>query len=209
MFSFILSFVIPLLGVKVDAQKPVKVLATHEFSMEKRYDNTYVNDVFKDNILLAIDYLKNDKIDPSKIDWNKVEQPFSYNLTLKPGEVFAFHDDVLSQFKNKVKKTTNAHFMWSEGFKSDGWLVGDGVCHLASLMYWTAKDAGLEALAPTRHDFAKINEVPREYGVAIFSLPGSGGNAQQNLYITNNKDKEIVFNFDYNGKELKITAQEN
>jgi hypothetical protein len=48
-------------GINADA----KQLAYHEFSLNDRYANTYVNDVFKDNILLTLDYATGGKIDPS------------------------------------------------------------------------------------------------------------------------------------------------
>ncbi len=210
MFTILMPFIMHIFCTHTAvAAATTRVLSSHEFSLEKRYSNEYVNNVFKDNILLTIDYLKGDKIDPANVDWKQVEKPFTYSLTLKPGETFAFHDDVLEQFRNKVTKTTNAHFTSYEGFKSDGWLVGDGVCHLASLMYWTAKDAGLDALAPTRHDFAPVPEVPQSFGTAIYEVPGGGSSNQlQNLYITNNKGKDIAFVFDYSGEELKITAEE-
>lgn len=191
------------------AVKTPEPLAQREFSLDNRYGNSFVNNVFKDNILLVLKYASGEKIEPKKINWETVEKPFTYNLALKPGETFAFHDDVLPEFTGKLSKTTNAHFNLSEGFKSDGYLVGDGVCHLASLLYWAAKDAGLNTLAPTSHDFANIPEVPREYGVSIYNYPGkSVSDQKQNLYITNNKDKEIAFVFDYDGKNLKIKVQE-
>jgi len=83
------------------------------------------------------------------VNWNEVEAFTSYEVVLKPGEVFAFHEDVLPQFNHKVIKTTHTHFNSQEGFKSDGYLIGDGVCHLASLINWAAKDAGLKVTAPT------------------------------------------------------------
>lgn len=184
-----------------------KPLSQHEFSLNNRYKNPYVNDVFKDNVLLTIKYATGSKINPKSIDWNALEEPFVFKMSLKPGEVFAFHDDVLPQYKGKVIKTTNAHFNFQEGFKSDGYLAGDGVCHLASLLYWVAKDAGLSAYAPTNHNFAPVPEVPKEYGVSIYSYPGkSYSNRLQNLYITNNLDKEIVFEFVFSGEYLKISA---
>lgn len=160
-------------------------LASRSFSLETRYDNKFVNDVFKENILLTVKYMGSD-------------------FTLEPGETFAFDDKILPEYKGRVVKTTGAHFIASEGFKSDGLLIGDGVCHLASLMYWAAKDAGLEAVAPRNHDFAKINEVPREYGVAILSL-----DPFQNLYITNNLDKPVTFMFDSEGTNLTVSVVKN
>ncbi len=192
-----------LLRVQVSQPKPVEkrvtTLALHQFSLDNRYDNSYVNDVFKKNILLTIRYATADKIN--------IEKPFITQLVLKPGDTFAFHDDVLPQYEGKVNKTTNAHFNAREGFISDGYLVGDGVCHLASLLYWVAKDAGLNVLAPTRHDFAPVPEVPREYGVSIYNYPKkSTANQLQNLYISNTKNKTVAFLFNYDGQMLTIKA---
>jgi hypothetical protein len=150
------------------------------------------------------------KIDPKNIDWANIKRPFEYKLILKPGETFAFHDDVLPEYEGKIVITTNAHFNAQDGFKSDGFLMGDGVCHLASLLYWVARDAGLETFAKVDHNFANIPEVPREYGVSIYAYPGKqAGDQLQNLYITNNKENEIAFEFSYDGENLKITAVEN
>lgn len=182
-------------------------LASHEFSLEKRYDNSFVNEVFKDNILLTIKYLSGEEIDPRKVDFEKIRKPFEYKFVLKSGETFAFHDDVLPELEGKIAKTTNAHFNARDGFKSDGFLMGDGVCHLASLLYWVARDAGLETKTRVNHSFANIPEVPKEYGVSIYATPGKQYSDQmQNLYITNNKDREITFEFNYDGQNLKITA---
>lgn len=178
------------------------VLAERGFSLENRYDNKFVNDIFKDNILLTIKYMAGEVKDPKNIDWSEVEKPFAYEFTLKPGEEFAFHDGILPKYKNVVK-TTGVHFASNEGFKSDGFIVGDGVCHLASLMYWAALDAGLITYAPSNHNFAKINDVPKEYGVAVESPMPMG-----NLYITNDKNVPITFNFDSDGKKLTVTITE-
>ncbi len=204
---------LPILGLSQPAFSNVpktQTLSYHEFSLNDRYGNSYVNDVFKDNILLTIDYAVGQKIDPTNIDWKTIEKPFKYSITLKPGETFAFHDDVLPQFVGKITKTTNSNFSSDQGFKSDGYLVGDGVCHLASLLYWTAKDAGLDTLAPTRHDFAPVPDVPREFGTSIYKFGSkSESNELQNLYITNNKEKDITFIFDYDGQKLGISTQES
>ncbi len=184
-----------------------QVLASHAFSLNNRYDNRFVSDVFKDNILLNIAYMDGSAKSTSQVNWQNVEQPFEYHFKLSPKETFAFHDQVLPKYAGRVTKTTNAHFNSTEGFKSDGYLIGDGVCHLASLMYWTAKDAGLQAEAPTNHDFMKINEVPKEDGVAIFSRPGEfNTSANQNLYITNNQNFPVDFVFKYNGDQLQVTT---
>lgn len=179
-------------------------LASHSFSMEDRYDVTSVNTVFKDNILLTLAYMDNKVTSKNNISWNEVEKPFHAEFSLKPGERFAFDDNMLPDYSDNVVKTMNAHFIWDEGFKSDGYLTGDGVCHLASLIYWAARDAGLSTYAPSNHNFAKINEVPKEYGVAIMSTTPMG-----NLYIENNKNKPVTFTFDYNGTNLTVSVLEN
>lgn len=179
-----------------------KTLASHEMSLDNRYDVPSVNQVFKDNILLNLAYLKDEQVNPSAVDWNQVQQPFHYQFSLKPGQTFAYHNDVKPGYSN-VTKTTNAHFNAQEGFKSDGYLYGDGVCHLASLIYWTAKDAGLQAEAPTNHDFMKINQIPSQYGVSIYSAPGqTATNISQNLYVTNQTSKTVNFVFNYDGHNL-------
>jgi len=180
-------------------------LATHEISLNERYSNAFVNDVFKDNILLTLNYLDGAVESPKDISWSEVEKPFHYEFTLKPGEGFAFHDKLLPEYSGRVVKTTNAHFNFQDGFKSDGYLTGDGVCHLASLIYWVAKEAGLATVAPRNHDFANIPGVPREYGVSIYARPGEAASAYQNLYITNNKELPVRFVFDYNDSELTVS----
>ncbi len=183
-----------------------RILATHQMSLADRYPVPSVSDVFKDNILLTFSYMSGEVKDPSHIDWDSVRRSRSYDVTLQPGQVFAFHEDVLPEFQGKVVKTTNAHFNSQEGFKSDGYLVGDGVCHFASLINWAARDAGLKVVAPTNHNFAKIPEIAREYGTAIYFSPGeSSANEQQNLYVENTFDKPVRIAFDYTGDKLRVT----
>lgn len=177
------------------------VLSSHSFSLENRYDNEFVNGVFKDNILLALNYLDGRVKAKGDINWETIDQPFQSRFTLWPGQEFAFHEKTLPDYSQNVVKTTNAHFIGQEGFKSDGYLIGDGVCHLASLMYWVAQDAGLTAYSPSNHNFAKINDVPKEYGVGILSPNPLG-----NLYIINNLDQPVTFNFDYDGENLTVSA---
>jgi hypothetical protein len=186
------------------------VLSTKSFSLDNRYDNDFVNSVFKDNILLTLNYLEGNIKSKEDIIWGEIEKPAKFTFTLNPGESFAFHDQILPEYDNNVVKTTNAHFNYQDGFKSDGYLMGDGVCHLASIIYWAAKDAGLDAYAPTSHDFAKINEVPKEYGVSIYSLPGGfDKSARENLYIQNNLDTAMTFTFIFDGKDLSITISKD
>ena len=171
--------------------------------MNDRYDNAFVNGVFKDNILLAMNYMDGAVKSKTDVDWTKVESPFHYEFTLNPGEEFAFHDGVLPDYSKNIVQTTNSHFDSDEGYKYDGDLTGDGVCHLASIIDWAATDAGLTVYAPSNHNFAKINDVPKEYGVAIMSPSPLG-----NLYIIDNKDKPITFVFNYDGSNLDVSVTE-
>lgn len=186
------------------------VLASKVYSMEARYDVPSVNQVFKDNILLAIKYMDGSVKSKADISWTEVGKPFRSTFNLDPGQAFAFHDQVLPEYKDSVVKTTNAHFNSTDGFLSDGWLVGDGVCHLASFMHMVALDAGLTSVSLARHDFAKINEVPREFGVSIKYMPGEFANSsRQNLYIVNTLDKPVTFAFDYDGTNLRVSVIKN
>jgi hypothetical protein len=185
------------------------VLATHEISLENRYPVVSVSNVFKDNILLNMAYLDGRVDSAQDIDWTKLEQSFKSEFTLQPNQTFAYHDALLPQYEGKVTVTTQAHFNSQDGFKSDGYLYGDGVCHLASLINWAAKDAGLEVVAPTNHNFANIPDIPKEYGVAIYYSPGNEAvGARENLYITNNKDKPVSFVFEYKNGTLSVTVTE-
>jgi hypothetical protein len=182
-------------------------LVDRRISLEKRYSNKFVNDVFKDNILLTLSYMTGKVKKTSDINWNDVIKDAQYEIVLQPGEVFAFHDDVLPEYKGKVIKTTNVQFDASYGFKTDGYLYGDGVCHLASLMNWAARDAGLKVVAPTNHDFAIVPEIDRKYGTAIYTTPGESQiDKMQNLYITNSFDKPVRMVFTYKDKELSAAV---
>ncbi len=195
-----------LLGGKTDK---IHSLSTHDISLETRYPDTSVNEVFKDNILLTLAYMDNRVKKNRLVNWKSVEQLFHVSFKLDPQEVFAFHDDVLPKYKVKLVKTTGAHFSAYEGFKSDGYLFGDGVCHLASLMNWVAKDAGLEVQSPTNHSFAIINEIPSQFGTSIYSQPGQHeSNEHQNLYLKNTLPHPIVFNFYYYDQKLHMSIDE-
>lgn len=181
---------------------PPQALSQVQYSLSNRYAVPTVNEVFSDNILLTLSYLEKKVERPEAIDWNVVRSEREVRFALHPGETFAFHDAVLPQYQGRVAQTTNAHFNAIEGFKSDGWLVGDGVCHLASFMYVAAKDAALQVEAPTSHDFAVIPNIEKRDGVSIYSE-----SSIQNLYITNNKTYSIVFVFTYNKGALAISVE--
>lgn len=184
------------------------VLAQRQMSLDTRYANKSVNDVFKDNILLTLSYMSGKVKSPADIDWTKVRANSRYELVLQPGEVFAFHNDVLPQYKGKQLKTIVADFGPADGYKSDGYLYGDGVCHFASLIHWAAQDAGLKVLSPVNHDFAHIPEVPRQYGTSIYTTPDNSYTSEmQNLYVENNFDKPVTIVFEYTDPELKVSVE--
>ena len=186
-----------------------KVLSQATYSLSNRYGDPYVNNVFSDNILLTLAYMGGKVKKGETISWDTVKAPSVNKLILEPGQTFAFHDNTLDKYKGKVVSTTNAHFVTSEGFKSDGWLVGDGVCHLASFMHVVSKNAGLQSEAPTRHDFATIADVPKEHGVSVYYSPdNSSTSTLQNLYITNNRSKTIAFVFTHDKDALNIKVEQ-
>ena len=185
------------------------VLAQKEMSLDNRYEIKFVNDVFKDNILLNLAYMDGRVRSLKDIKWDEIEKPFQYEFKLSSNKTFAYHEDVADKYQGKIEKTTNAHFNAQEGFKTDGYLFGDGICHLASLIHWVAEEAGLFVEAPTNHDFANIPDIPKKHGVSIYSNPWSkSSNALQNLYITNNKTKPVAFKFEYRNNKVKVSVVE-
>lgn len=189
---------------KPNLPQPI-LLAEHQISLDRRQADSFVNGVFKDNILLNLSLMRG-STKVGNVNWTEVNEPFHYDFVLEPKQTFAYHADVLDKYADRVAKTTNAHFNAIEGFKSDGYLMGDGVCHLASLLNWVAKDAQLEVEAPRNHNFAVIPEIPQEYGVAIYSDPTSKNTgALQNLYITNQFSQKITFKIDYQENSLKVS----
>ncbi len=189
------------------AQPGETIIASRAMSLDDRYPAKSVSDVFKDNILLNVAYLDGRVTNAKDVNWGSLEQPFKSEFTLQPKQTFAFHDAVLPEFQGKIALTTNAHFNSQDGFKTDGYLFGDGVCHLASLINWAARDANLQVEAPTNHNFAVIPEVPKQYGVAIYYDPNNqSAGARENLYITNNKDKPVNFVFEYKDGYLSVSV---
>lgn len=199
------ALISPLVPV-AQISKP-EVMASREIDMEVRYHAPSVSKIFKENILLNIAYLDGRVTSAKDISWDEVNKPFHSEFTLKPNQSFAFHDSILPQYKDKVVVTTKARFNQQDGFKTDGYLYGDGVCQLASLINWAARDAKLDVEQFTNHDFAVIPEVPRKYGVAIYLDPSNqSASARKNLYVTNNRDKPVTFHFDYSDGKLTISV---
>lgn len=180
-----------------------QVLAEKSLDLTTRNEDPWVSEVMADNILLTLHYLKEDL--KKEVVWEEIRKPFSASFALEPGEVFAFHQDILPEFEEKAVKTTGATFHSDQGFKSDGYLFGDGVCHLASLMNWVAVEAGLRVGAAVNHDFWPVPGVPQEFGTAIYYLEGSSSSSQlQNLYLENVFDFPVEFVFIVDNQQVEL-----
>jgi hypothetical protein len=199
------------LGVASDGQNQ-EVLSQVSFDLTKRWENESVSQGFSDNILLGLHYLgrvqnvfKNKEIHSyTDIDWDAVNQDFSVGFTLNPGETFAFHKNVLPAYKDEVSRTMGSEFVTNQGYKVVAGLGGNGICHLASLMTWAARGAGLEVEAKVDHSFAPIEGVPREHWTSVRYLPTGGNSQNQNLYITNTREEPVGFEFVKSGNELQL-----
>jgi len=197
------------IGLHTPSVPNTVTIASRTISLEVRHPVPVANEVYKDNILLSLAYQRGSQKFGQPIDWAQVRAPFTYTHQLEAGKVYAFHDSLLPKYSDKVAMTTTAHFSADENFKSDGYLMGNGVCHLASLINWVARDAGLDVVAPTNHNFAAIPEISPEYGTAIYAQKDSGSTyGNQNLYITNNHGKTVEFVYVYDGQDLTIKIVE-
>lgn len=184
------------------------VLVEKSLNLTNRQPDPWVNEVFSDNIVLALRYMDDGGYQRPKKqeEFKKVREPFETYFTLKPGETFAFQEDVLPELEGKVVKTTNGKFNYEQGFRNSGYLMGDGVCHLASFINQSAREAGLEVVAPVNHDFMAIPDIPREFGTSIYYKPGNpSANARQNLYVTNSSNNDITFTFRVSNDKIIYT----
>lgn len=197
------------------------VLARNVLDLTTRLPSQYGSQVFADNILLALHYLKGDegdfKLDPEKpyhpanMDWEHVREPFEISFTLEPGEVFAYHENVLPEFdppsasRRRRIVTMNSRFYIQEGYKSLAGLGGNGVCHLASLINWVASEAGLEVTAKANHNFAPISGVPKEYGTSIRYAETGHNSQNQNLYVKNGFEEPVTFEFEADSQKVILT----
>lgn len=183
----------------VTEQKEI-VLSSKSISLNDRHPKWSVNEIVRKNILLCLAYMSGRVDDASDIDWATVESPFQYEFTLQPGEVFAFHDQVLPQYA-PATVTTRSNFSFEQGYLWDGKYYGGGICDLASFMCWAAKTAGLDqTYVPTRHT-KPIPDIPDEYTVAIFY---GWERETHNLYIPNSMDKSVKFIFTYREDTLTV-----
>lgn len=186
-----------------------RLLARQTLSLKNRHTNQQINEVFAKNILLNLAYISGEVKNKEKLDWQKVTQAHEFSIVLHPNQVFGYHDHVLPEYEQKLIETPKTYFHAQDGYLSSGYLYGDGVCHLASLLNWTALSAGLETFVPKSHSIAKIPDIDDEYGVSIYVVESdkkSGVN--NNLYITNTKQTPIEFKFIYNQERVAIEVYE-
>lgn len=182
-------------------------LSSASMSLNNRYGYDLPENVYKDNILLNLAYIEGTVKTKSDINWEGLKKPHSFNLSLEPNQVFAYHDLIDPAYLNQNIKSVHTNFGAGDGYKLEGGLYGMGVCHLASLMNKAALNAGLESIAPTNHDFYPIPEISKEYGVAIYNSPDApAASEKQNLYIRNNTNSQVAFKFDFDGINLKISV---
>lgn len=202
--------VVPSASFAKETQVEMKLIGQQEMSLLNRYGinpEGADNIAYRDNILLNLAYMSGKVHNAGEINWDAVRAPSSYAVTLQPGEVFAFHEDVLPEYEGKVVASTNAHFGAQEGFKSSGGLSGMGVCHFASIINWAARDAGLKVTAPTNHNFAIIPDIDPMYGTAIYYMTGTPSiNMQQNLYVENTFDSPVKLVISYENNSLKVSV---
>ena len=182
-------------------------LSSRTMSLNMRFGYDLPENAYKDNILLNLAYIHGSVKNKSDINWDNLKQPKSVEMTLLPGQLFAYHDIIDPKYNGQNIKTVNTNFGAGDGYKYSDGLYGMGVCHLASLIHWAALDAGLQSEAPTNQDFFAIPEVLKEYGVAIYSSPDSkAASMKQNLYIKNTFDTPVIIKFDFDGDNLKVSV---
>lgn len=168
-----------------------ETVASQSIDLSYRYPEQGISEGFKENILIAVDYL------------NKINDGV---IILNPNEVFSFHKNILPEYANYKIVTQESGFIVKDGYKTVAGLGGNGVCHLASLMNWAAQEAGLEVRSDVNHDFAAIPGIDPKYGTSIKYIPSGGLNSQrQNLYIKNNKDYQVWFLFELEGENLRFS----
>lgn len=177
----------PLMAAQVLVAK--ETLSSHTLDLKIRSPFPSVNEGFSDNILLSLHYLNGEKFTVGKVNWEEIRKPFKTSFILNPDQVFAFHGLTLPQYQNPAV-TLNSNFSMKDGYKFVAGLPGSGVCHLATLMTWVSKEAGLEVTALANHDFAPVVGVNREFGTSIKS-----NSATQNLYIKNTSGVPLIFEF--------------
>jgi len=163
------------------------ILASGSLDLANRHPDQIISEGFQENILIALGYLGN-------------------SIILEPSDVFAFHKNILPEFRVRKIVTQESGFGAKDGYKAVAGLYGNGVCHLASLMNMVAQNGGLEVMAEVNHNFAPIPGIDKKYGTSIYFLPRGGSvSERQNLYIVNNFDFPVELVFSLEGDLLKLT----
>lgn len=192
-----------------------EVIAYKTMNLNTRNKSEAVSEIFRDNILLNLHYIKGDVktiLDKKNsteyqkvVDWDKVRKPFEFSLTLDPNELLSFHDELLPEYKGMKVKTGWTQFSVADGYKVLDGLSGNGVCHLATIFNWVSSEAGLFVNAPTNHDFYPVPEVPREYGTSIIYIPGAYTTQLQNLYVVNNFSYPVTYEIKADKDKVEMT----
>jgi len=187
------------------SQEEAHLLSQRRLDLTILGQGSVATEILADNIRLNLHYLKGGELpQPKEINWPKIREPFTVTFSLKPGEVFAFHDQVLQQYEGRTIKTQPSHFGNADGYKTLT-LPGSGVCYLASLINWAATEAGLEITALANHDFEPVPGVPRQYGTSIFYDGASANSRRQNLYVTNRLSGPVTFHFEVTREEVVLS----
>jgi len=184
------SILSPVAGEAGQLSKNETVLSSETMDLGSRYHVESISNGFMRNILINVWYLVGTK-----------------PLILQPGEVFAFHKNILPQFKDEKIVTQESGFNSQDGYVAVAGLYGNGVCHLATLMNWVSSEAGLEVTALASHDFSPVPGIDRKYGTSIRYMPdGSRNSSGQNLYVKNTFDYPVEFKFSLeNERVLRFT----
>lgn len=186
-----------------------RLLSKQALSLKNRHSNKQINEIFSKNILLNLAYLSGEVSNKNNLNWQNVLRSQEFSIALQPNQVFAYHDHVLPEYGQNLIKTPKTYFHAKDGYLSSGYLFGDGVCHLASLLNWAALSAGIETYVPKSHSIAKIPDIDEEYGVSIYVVETEKeSGTKNNLYITNTKSTPIEFKFIYNHEQVIIEVYE-
>lgn len=185
-----------------------EVRSSETLDLTQRHGNTTINAGYNDNIRLYLHYLKGDGPQLEN-NWPKIREAFSFNITLSPGQVLAFHPAILSEFKDKTVLFAETNLSGSDGYRFVDGLWGNGVCHIASFLNMAGAKAGLKVTAKVNHNFAPIYEVPNRFGTAIYFDSEKNLNSQkQNLYLENTQLNPVTILFSIGETNVEIVVVE-
>lgn len=187
----------------------VQEVRAHEtLDLTQRHGNKTINAGYTDNIRLYLHYLKGDGPQLEN-NWTKIREPFSFNITLAPGQLLAFHPALLPEFRNKAVFFADTNLSASDGYRFIDGLWGNGVCHIASFINMAASRAGLKVTAKVNHNFAPIYGVPKQFGTAIYFDSEKNLNSQkQNLYLENTQLNPVTIMFSIGESNVEMVVVE-